>query len=156
MGRYNVHPGCHPLHRGAALQKGASDMEQQVMGHILVVDDDVAIRHALTEFLEEEGYATSTAANGQEALRYIENTTPPCVILLDLMMPVMNGYDFFVTQQHDPVLRHIPVVVLSAYSFSEHVVTPLDAAAFLPKPVDIQRLLGIIARFWHYAVVTFQ
>ena len=81
---------------------------------ILVVDDDADIRHSLTEILVDEGYAALTAGNGSEALSLIRANHPPSLIVLDLMMPIMDGYEFLAEQQRDGELAHIPVVVVTA------------------------------------------
>lgn len=114
---------------------------------VLVVDDDEAIRDTLDDLLSEEGYTITTAANGRAALDLLEHAPPPALILLDLMMPEMNGYELFDELHKQTRFRDIPVIVLSAYSFSDQVRAPLDAAAFLPKPLDLSRLLALVARF---------
>src|SRR4051812_36434591 len=82
---------------------------------ILIVEDDAPIRDMLEEVLEEEGYPVQSTANGQEALTALHALSkPPKLILLDLMMPVMDGWTFRQMQIQDPVLRGIPVVILSA------------------------------------------
>src|SRR5262245_23155992 len=85
---------------------------------VLVVDDDEEIRNALTEFLSDEGYGVVSASNGREALASLREGVHPSVILLDLMMPVMDGWDFRAEQLRDPGLRDIPVVVITATGFS--------------------------------------
>ena len=77
---------------------------------ILVVDDDPDIRDSLREVLEDEGYGTSCVANGREALDFLRSGKRPCVILLDLMMPVMDGWQFLEEQKRDPALAAIPVL----------------------------------------------
>jgi CheY-like chemotaxis protein len=114
---------------------------------ILVVEDDADLRETLAAVLEEEGYAVATAANGREALRYLHECPPPCLILLDLMMPVMNGWEFRQQQQQDPQLSPVPVVVISAVANPMPPgAPPLDAAEFLTKPVDPQVLLDQVSR----------
>ena len=86
---------------------------------VLVVDDDDGIRHALQQVFEDEGYEVSTASNGRDALDKIEQmglAGPPCVIVLDLMMPVMDGREFLTHRTGDPSLRAVPVVVVSAFA----------------------------------------
>jgi CheY-like chemotaxis protein len=114
---------------------------------VFVVDDDEAIRDSLCEILNDEGYDVVCVANGAEALielqRYVARHEQPCVILLDLMMPVMNGYDFRLRQQEDPGLGKIPVVVISAHG-SPH---SISANGFLPKPLHLDRLLSTVHQF---------
>lgn len=115
---------------------------------ILVVDDDYAIRIMLTEVLEDAGYQVMSAENGSQALALLrESPTPPSVILLDLMMPVMNGWVFCVEQQADAQLAPIPVVVLSARPSLQHEALMATVNEFLEKPVDIVRLLTVVDRY---------
>ena len=115
---------------------------------ICIVDDDLAIRAMLAETLEDEGYAVVTAADGHEALVHLKNqSATPCVILLDLMMPRMNGWEFCAAQQQDARLATIPIVVLSARIDIEHVVTSPAIVAYLPKPIDLDRLLQVVAQY---------
>src|SRR3954470_23175677 len=81
---------------------------------VLVVDDDQDIREALCDLLADAGYRAASVANGKEALIYLKSGELPCVILLDLMMPVMDGWEFRRQQQGDPRLSKIPVVVITA------------------------------------------
>src|SRR5215207_6249845 len=104
---------------------------------ILVIDDETSIRDILTEILEDEGYAVVTAANGLEAINVLQHRNEsPCVILLDLMMPVMTGWEFRKQQQQDPALAAIPVVVLSAKQNIKTEAAALGAAAHIPKPIN--------------------
>ena len=114
---------------------------------VLIVDDDEAIRTALAELVEESGYQVSTARNGLEALELLEQTPEsPCVILLDLMMPVMTGVDFLVRQRAAARLRRIPVIVLSAYMhlWREEV---RDVEHVLTKPVDPEELIRLVTHY---------
>jgi len=113
---------------------------------ILIVDDDADIRRMLTTFLAFKGYRTLSAGNGQEALHQLQLAdTPPLLILLDQMMPVMDGAAFRQVQQRDPQLASIPVVVLSAVDTRQ--TGPAPADAFLPKPIDLDSLLGLVRRY---------
>jgi CheY-like chemotaxis protein len=110
---------------------------------ILVVDDDLNIRSVVDDLLTGEGYLVRTAGNGRQALE-IMATWRPVVILLDLSMPEMNGWDFLEHQQADPELARIPVVVMSA-QFNLRVGTGLSsAAAVVAKPFDVEHLLDLI------------
>jgi two-component system, chemotaxis family, chemotaxis protein CheY len=108
---------------------------------VLIVDDDAAIREAVAELLTLEGYRTAMAANGAEALSVLAGGARPALILLDLMMPVMDGFQFRSRQQQDPKLADIPVIVFSA----GRAAGAIDAAAQLPKPVDLDHLLATVA-----------
>jgi two-component system chemotaxis response regulator CheY len=113
---------------------------------ILIVEDDVAIRDALTLILEDEGYAVVGAPNGLEALRHLKENGPPDLIVLDLMMPIMDGWQFSKEQQQDPSLKDVPVVVLSANGNVGQKASLLGAVGFLQKPVEVPDLLEVIQR----------
>ena len=110
---------------------------------VLIVDDDADVRDAIVEVLEDAEYSPFAVANGQEALDYLRSGHKPCVILLDLMMPVMDGWQFRAAQLADATLEPIPVVVLTAHGAGEN----LPAGAVLRKPVHLARLLEVIGRF---------
>jgi CheY-like chemotaxis protein len=110
---------------------------------VLVVEDDSETREALADFLRCEGYQSVGAADGSEALSYLRNAPPPGVILLDLSMPIMNGFEFRAQQLEDPRLAGIPVVVLTAGGLAAQAPRGL---AVLTKPVDIMRLLRLVER----------
>lgn len=115
---------------------------------VLVVEDDSDIREALAEVLEDGNYRAIRAPNGEVALEKLRASAPvPCVILLDVMMPVMDGREFIARQQKDDSLREIPVVVLSAHADAAHAAVQLNAAAFLKKPIDLVELLRTVERF---------
>jgi two-component system chemotaxis response regulator CheY len=117
----------------------------QAPSYILVVDDDVAIREALEAVLEDEGYVVQSAANGREALALLRaGEGPPAVILLDLMMPVMNGWEFRAAQQDDPILAQIPVVVISADRDVAAKAAALQVPRYLAKPVNLDVLLDMV------------
>lgn len=113
--------------------------------HILVVDDDPDLRRSLAEVLEDEGFEVSCARNGEEALRALEGS-PPSAILLDLTMPVMDGWTFRALQRSDARLAHIPTVVISASFSDARSVSKLEADAFLSKPFEISRLTETLQR----------
>ena len=118
-----------------------------MMGHlILVVDDDRDIRDSLIETLEEHGYTAAGAANGVEALSVLQ-TSPqqPCLILLDLMMPVMDGQEFREEQLKNPVWAAIPVVVISAYADVDVQARSLSAE-YMRKPLAIRPLIDVVRR----------
>lgn len=107
---------------------------------VLVVEDDSSIRQVLVEILELEGYAVRTAPDGLAALALLDAWRPD-LIVLDLMMPRMDGWHFREVQCQRPVLRDIPVLVLSASRRLEASLTTLAPAAALPKPFDLDELL---------------
>lgn len=112
---------------------------------ILIVDDHEDIRETLSDVLEFVGYQVATAVNGLDALRYLRNHPPPCLILLDLTMPVMNGWDFRQQQMQDPQLAGIPVVVVSGTNPVYNPI-PLEAVHTFVKPVDIPALLDTVGQ----------
>ena len=114
---------------------------------VLVVDDDEAIRESLADLLGDEGYRVLTATNGAEALSLLRPPAKlrPCVILLDLMMPIMNGQEFYAEQQRDPTLAAIPIVVISADKNVALKATGINGE-FLPKPVRLDTVLGVLGR----------
>ena len=113
---------------------------------VLVVDDDADLRATLQDALTEHGFAVSTAANGQEALRYLRASGGAAsLILLDLMMPVMNGWQFRREQEQDPALAAIPVLVLSAGNQLAEAANAIGVAGFIRKPVDLGQLVSLVA-----------
>ena len=121
------------------------DGQQQRWSHsILLVEDDDDFRLGLAEFLRGEGYLVTCAANGLEALSYLKSAPkPPSVVLLDLKMPVMSGWDFRAKMLEDSAFSSIPVIVLSGAVTPADVAT-LRAAATLNKPVDFERLVSML------------
>jgi len=113
-------------------------------GYILIVEDDDDIREALTQILELEGYVVREAANGREALDISAKEPIPSLILLDLMMPVMDGWQFRAEQMKDPHLSKVPVVVISADASVHEKVAAFGAATVLPKPISLDRLLRAV------------
>jgi CheY-like chemotaxis protein len=113
-------------------------------GYILVVDDDEDIRLTLQQILEEEGYPSLIAANGAEALEVIRRERRhPRLVLLDLMMPIMDGARFQAKLAEDPGMAAVPVVVISAGATADRPVG-VPAAGYLSKPVDLRTLMGTI------------
>ncbi|RUR05510.1 response regulator [Legionella sp. km772] len=112
--------------------------------YILLVDDNQSIRDCLIWVLEDEGYGVITASNGQEALDLLEKAPSlPDFILLDLMMPIMNGWQFRERQRLNPRFKTIPTLILSAkINIENQVFYPNEY--LLPKPFDIEELLELI------------
>ncbi len=112
---------------------------------ILVVEDDDAIRETLVECLEAEGYAVACAANGAEALEQLGRSGPPDLVLVDLVMPVMNGAEMLERMRVAPATRDVPVVLMTAAAPRE--LEPLPPAdALLAKPFELDAVLGVVAR----------
>jgi CheY-like chemotaxis protein len=108
---------------------------------ILVVEDDNELRTALVEILAGEGFIVEEARNGLEGLRKLRAGLSPAVILLDLMMPVMDGWQFLAERRRDARLRAYPVVVMSAVDQASR---PPPADDFLSKPAGLDAILAII------------
>ncbi len=111
---------------------------------IFVVDDDLDLRETLGELLTEEGYAIRLLENGRAALDLLRAGVRPRLILLDLMMPEMSGWEFREAQLQDEALRQIPVVVMTASRGFDGV--PLSAAEILLKPVGLTDILAAVER----------
>jgi two-component system response regulator ResD len=113
---------------------------------ILVVDDDREIRHAIIDFLDDEGFEGIGACNGEEALEILSDLTrEPILILLDMMMPGMDGWTFCKVRQGVLMLKDIPVVAMSAAHVLQHH-EPLRVEGLLPKPFEPKQLAKLAAR----------
>ncbi|HLL00531.1 MAG TPA: response regulator [Myxococcaceae bacterium] len=110
-------------------------------GSVLIVEDDEDIRAAMAELLEGEGFEVSVASNGQEGLEVLEQLGHPCLVLLDLMMPVMSGEDFLRNMRENPSFGRIPVIIVTASGRQ-----PLPGAqGILKKPFEIGDLFATVA-----------
>lgn len=114
---------------------------EKTMRPVLVVEDDEDIRDSLCHFLGEQGFPTLAAGNGLEALDVLRNGARPSVILLDLMMPIMDGRELIRRMERDPAIPPTPIVVVSALT-PDHT---LKSVVWLQKPVHVERLLSAIA-----------
>lgn len=110
---------------------------------ILVVEDDAAIRDSVEECLAAEGHVTASVANGAEALEWLGREPAPDLVILDLVMPVMNGAELMERLRADARLATIPVVLMTAAMSG---VAAPSAAAVLPKPFDLEALLAAVER----------
>jgi CheY-like chemotaxis protein len=113
---------------------------------VLVVDDDVDIRESIGEVLEESGYSVALAANGREALAALE-AAPPSAVLLDLMMPVMDGWELMDELRRSGRHAALPVIVVSADANVKDKATQLAAHAWLRKPIHVVELLELLERY---------
>jgi CheY-like chemotaxis protein len=121
-----------------------SDSEESKQFRVLVVDDDPSIRKMIMAALRRDGYEFLEASNGRDALQLMRDA-PPDVVVLDLMMPILSGWEVLQERQQDELLRTIPVIIVSANRDPE-VATAVDKGicAFLPKPFDIGALSALV------------
>lgn len=110
---------------------------------ILIVEDDESIRTILSEILYDEGFDVFVAENGNEGLKILETIPRPCLILLDFMMPLMNGQEFMQKKQHDDLIAGIPVVLVSAF---EDQSKEVGAVEFVKKPIELDGLIRFLKR----------
>jgi two-component system, chemotaxis family, chemotaxis protein CheY len=114
---------------------------------ILIVDDDADIRMMLAVVLEIRGYLSTEAGDGRDALALLTGGLRPSLILLDLMMPVMSGWDFLASVAKDEQLAGIPIVALTGYGNMVRNQPPLGTVALLGKPIDLPQLETILGRY---------
>jgi CheY-like chemotaxis protein len=112
---------------------------------IFVIEDDRGVSEALVEVLSDEGYQVMAAGNGAEALARLREAPTPALIVLDLMMPVMDGYAFRAEQLRTPAIADVPVIVLTAGAAPR--ATELGHVDILKKPIDLTALLDAVGRY---------
>jgi CheY-like chemotaxis protein len=111
------------------------------METLLIIDDEHATRETLSELLDKDGREIVTAGDGQEALERLREIPRPCLIVLDLMMPRMDGWEFLRRQWADPSMANVPTIVLSGSCL------PAGAKHQLTKPVDVERLRALVDQY---------
>ena len=114
---------------------------------ILIVEDDEAIAEAIVGLLEDEGYAAVSVSDGRAALEKLRDGEKTCLILLDISMPVMNGWQFRQEQLKDAALAPVPVVVCTADGRAAVKAQSIGAAGWLQKPIDPERLLEVVGTY---------
>jgi CheY-like chemotaxis protein len=115
---------------------------------VLVVDDDPDIRESLETVLGIHGHPVATAADGSEAIQLLRRgSAPPCLILLDLMMPGMNGFEFRAELEADPLFANIPVIIITGAGVLVDEKAGALHAEVLRKPFDLKALLSTVKRF---------
>jgi CheY-like chemotaxis protein len=114
---------------------------------VLVIDDYQDIRESIAMALGLEGYRVVTASNGLDALNKLYGGLRPCLIILDMMMPVMNGFAFRQSQLEDPELAKIPLIAYSTVTDPNETAQNLRADAYLYKPSDMSEITAIVQRF---------
>jgi CheY-like chemotaxis protein len=117
--------------------------------HVLVVEDDESIRNSLRLVLEDEGYTVDVAGNGREALDRLESHARPALVIVDLVMPVMSGWELCAEMARRQDLASLPVVIVSASGEADGGSGPvgLETVHTLPKPILFERLLDHVARY---------
>jgi CheY-like chemotaxis protein len=120
-------------------------MRAQPPSHpILVVEDEPGPREKIRRILDDAGYPVVAVGNGEEALAELRHDHRPCLVVLDLMLPVMDGFEFRVRQMQDPEIADIPVIVVAGGVDAEQKAATLHADACLSKPVDRAALLKVV------------
>lgn len=121
-------------------------MSQTRENHVLIVDDDLNVQEALIAVLTDYGLTTVTANNGREALEILRMHGPkPCCVLLDLHMPVMNGWDFRREQKADPTICDVPVVIFTGGEHHQSSDVPVITSTMLMKPLGVRVLVDTIS-----------
>ena len=116
------------------------------MRRVLIIEDETDIREDIADILAEEGFNVATAENGADGLKKLRSGLF-CVVLLDLMMPVLDGWAFRAEQVKDTKIANVPVVVVSGDGHVEQKVTSLKAAGYLKKPFAVDDLMEMVTRF---------
>ena len=115
---------------------------------VLIVEDEEDLREMMREALELKGYRVVTAEEGQDALNKIDSIEQLCLVLLDLLMPGMNGWDFFAKMRERPELERVPVIVHSSASNR----APAGVTRVLQKPILFERLISVVGEYCDLAV----
>ena len=120
----------------------------KLLSPVLIVEDDRDVREALVEVLEDEGVLVAAAGNGVEALGYLRDAEIlPRLILLDLMMPVMDGRQFRVAQLKDPKWAAVPVVVMTATGDFKEESRRMNVSGAIRKPLDLAQLFDVVSKY---------
>jgi len=117
---------------------------RETAGLILLVEDDFVLRSSLSELLIAEGFRVECAADGREALRRLGRSPAPDLMLLDIMLPYLDGFELRALQKRSPLVSNIPVLVISAYDLDPQSVAELGLPPPLRKPLDVPLLLSKI------------
>lgn len=121
-------------------------MDIEEPARVLVVEDDPDSSEAFCTALRDFGFEPVAARSGKEALSILRGPAPFAAILLDLLMPEMDGWQFRKEQMHDPALAAIPVIAISAANLARNSALSFGARSFLGKPVDFEDLRGAVER----------
>jgi PAS domain S-box-containing protein len=118
-------------------------------GPVLVVDDDEPFRTEIVEALQRSGYAVVSAGDGREALEYLRGDNTPALVILDMMMPLMEGWTLFEAVKRDPRLAAVPIVLLTCLGDTQEQLPTQEVTGYLKKPVRMKKLLSIAAEHCH-------
>lgn len=121
-------------------------MSSTARSKVLIVEDDADIGESIAEILDLEGFLVDRARNGKEALDRLQ-TAPASIILLDLMMPVMDGFQFQSALRKIPKYDGIPIIVMSADGHMQEKKSRIGAVEYLRKPIDVDVLVGAVRRY---------
>jgi CheY-like chemotaxis protein len=144
-GLHNLGPNAAPPEDAAPLERAADVRASR--RRLLIIEDDEATWRSLAEALQGDGFDVVTAADGREGLQLLRGGPRPSAILLDVMMPVMDGWDFRHVQSNDPSLRDIPVLLISASGFSiETIRLQFGNVELFRKPINYVALLQALGR----------
>jgi CheY-like chemotaxis protein len=122
------------------------------MTRILVVDDETALRELVADVLTDAGYVVSTASNGDQAIAALQSTRPD-VVLLDLVMPGMNGWEFLETCRATSASRGLPIVIMSGARDAQRAIATSTIVRLISKPFDLEELLATIQELVPHSVV---
>ena len=111
---------------------------------LLLVEDDRGVRDAIEDYLEDEGYCVLSANDGEQALSILEGLTDPCLVVLDVRMPVMDGVEFMRQFRARPWLKHHRLVLMSASELAPELTSAPGVVGLLQKPFELERLLSLV------------
>jgi len=114
---------------------------RRTAGLILLIEDDFVLRSSLTELLEEEGFRVECCADGRDGFRRLHQSPIPNIILLDVMLPHLDGFEFRALQRRVPTFANIPVIVMSAYHLDRATLDELELPLAFRKPLDVAQLV---------------
>ena len=126
------------------IRKTATEV-RPIDGPVLVVDDDEPFRMEIVEVLQRSGYSVVSAGDGREALEYLQGDNTPALVILDMMMPLMEGWSLFEAVKHDSRLAEVPIVLLTSLNDNQNNALSADVSGYLKKPVRMKKLLRIAA-----------
>jgi chemotaxis family two-component system sensor kinase Cph1 len=136
-----------PLSGSNPIVKPPVEVPPSECGPILIVDDEPDVQVLLSDLLRSEGYEVATASDGAEALAYLQTATPlPCLILLDLVMPNVDGWEFVEQRSHDRRLARIPVVLISGQVAARETARSLGLASYIEKPIEVAAIREMLSR----------